>query len=133
MLRLAGERAVLRVVADQRGCPTAAADIAAALIAIAEYIERGGARWGTYHFAGDAAVSWHGFAEAIFELAVPQLAPRPRLEPIATEQYPTPAQRPINSVLDCRRIERTFGVSPSPWRTSLAAVIQELLKHSAPT
>jgi dTDP-4-dehydrorhamnose reductase len=127
MLRLAGERPVLRVVADQRGCPTAAADIAAALIAIAESVERGGARWGTYHFAGDAAVSWHGFAEAIFELAVPQLAPRPRLEPIATKQYPTPAQRPMNSVLDCRRIEQAFGVSPSPWRASLASVIRELV------
>jgi dTDP-4-dehydrorhamnose reductase len=126
MLRLAGERPVLRVVADQRGCPTAAADIAAALIAIAEYIARGEARWGTYHFAGDAAISWHGFAEAIFESAVPQLAPRPKIEPIATEQYPTPAQRPMNSVLDCRRIEQAFGVSPSPWRASLAAVIQEL-------
>jgi len=133
MLRLASERPVLRVVADQRGCPTAAADIAAALIAIAESIERGEARWGTYHFAGDAAISWHGFAEAIFESAIPQLAPRPKLEPIATEQYPTPAQRPMNSVLDCRRIEQAFGVSPSPWRTSLAAVIQELLKHSAPS
>src|SRR6266436_2188090 len=126
MLRLAGERPVLRVVADQRGCPTAAADIAAALIVIAEYIERGEARWGTYHFAGDAVISWHGFAEAIFELAVPQLAPHPKLEPIATEQYPTPAQRPMNSVLDCRRIEQAFGVSPSPWRASLASVIQEL-------
>jgi dTDP-4-dehydrorhamnose reductase len=126
MLRLASERPVLRVVADQRGCPTAAADIAAALIAIAESIERGEARWGTYHFAGDAAISWHGFAEAIFESAIPQLAPRPKLEPIATEQYPTPAQRPMNSVLDCRRIEQAFGVSPSPWRASLASVIQEL-------
>jgi dTDP-4-dehydrorhamnose reductase len=126
MLRLAGERPVLRVVADQRGCPTAAADIAAALIAIAESIERGEARWGTYHFAGDAAISWHGFAEAIFESAVPRLAPRPKLEPIATKEYPTPAQRPMNSVLDCRRIEQAFGVSPSPWRASLASVIQEL-------
>ena len=54
-----------------------------ALIAIAESIERGEARWGTYHFAGDAAISWHGFAEAIFESAIPQLAPRPKLEPIA--------------------------------------------------
>jgi len=126
MLRLASERPVLRVVADQRGCPTAAADIAAALIAIAESIERGEARWGTYHFAGDAAISWHGFAEAIFESAIPQLAPRPKLEPIATEQYPTPAQRPMNSVLDCRRIEQAFGVSPSRWRASLASVIQEL-------
>jgi dTDP-4-dehydrorhamnose reductase len=126
MLRLAGERSVLRVVADQRGCPTAAADIAAALIAIAESTERGEARWGTYHFGGDAAISWHGFAEAIFESAIPQPARRPKLEPIATEQYPTPAQRPMNSVLDCRRIEEAFGVSPSPWRASLAAVIQEL-------
>jgi dTDP-4-dehydrorhamnose reductase len=133
MLRLAGERPVLHVVADQRGCPTAAADIAAAMITIAGYIERGEAGWGTYHFAGDAAISWHGFAEAIFELAVPQLALRPQLEPIATGQYPTPAQRPINSVLDCRRIGKTFGVPPSPWRASLAAVIQELLKRPAPS
>src|SRR5712671_4980428 len=75
MLRLAGERPVLRVVADQRGCPTAAADIAAALIAITGSVERGEARWGTYHFAGDAPISWHGFAEAIFELAAPRFAP----------------------------------------------------------
>jgi dTDP-4-dehydrorhamnose reductase len=127
MLRLAGEHPVLRVVADQRGCPTAAADVASALVAIAEYIERGAATWGTYHFAGDAAISWHGFAEAIFERAVPQLALRPRIEPIATDQYPTPAQRPMNSVLDCHRIDRAFGIAPSPWRASLAAVLRELL------
>ncbi len=54
MLRLAAERSVLRVVADQRGCPTAAADIAAALMLIAGHIERGEAKWGTYHFAGDS-------------------------------------------------------------------------------
>ena len=131
MLRLAAERPVLRVVADQRGSPTAAADIAAALITIAEHIERGDAEWGTYHFAGDTPTSWHGFAETIFELAAPRL-PCPNVEPIATEQYPTPAQRPMNSVLDCRRIERTFRVSPSPWRASLAAVIQELLDRPPP-
>ena len=66
MLRLGAERPVLRVVADQRGCPTAAADIAAALIAVAEHIEEGETKWGTYHFAGSGAVSWYGFAEAIF-------------------------------------------------------------------
>ena len=66
MLRLGAERPVLRVVADQRGCPTAAADIAAALIAVAEHIERGETKWGTSHFAGSGAVSWYGFAEAIF-------------------------------------------------------------------
>jgi dTDP-4-dehydrorhamnose reductase len=127
MLRLAGERPVLRVVADQRGCPTAAADIAVALIAIAGYIERGEAKWGTYHFAGDEAVSWHGFAQAIVDLAMPRLATHPRVEPITTEQYPTPARRPINSVLDCGKIRETFGISSPPWRRSLATVIHELV------
>lgn len=126
MLRLAAEQSVLRVVADQRGCPTAAADIAAALIVIAGYIERGEAKWGTYHFAGDEAVSWHGFAEAIIDLATPRLATPPRVEPITTEQYPTPARRPTNSVLDCGKITETFGISSSPWRRSLAIVIHEL-------
>jgi len=127
MLQLDGERRVLRVVADQRGTPTAAADIAAALIAIAEAIERGEAVWGTYHFAGDTPISWHGFAGAIFELAAPRHRSRPEVVPITTDQYPTPARRPINSVLDCRRIGKTFGIAPSPWRASLAAVLRELL------
>jgi len=126
MLRLAAERPVLRVVADQRGCPTAAADIAAALIVIAAQIERGEARWGTYHFAGAGPVSWNGFAEAIFDLAAPWLAARPRVEPINTDQYPTPVRRPLNSVLDCHKITEV-GISPPPWRPALAAVIRELL------
>src|SRR5215831_626290 len=92
MLRLAAERPVLRVVADQHGCPTPAADIAAALMVIGGHIERGEVKWGTYHFAGDNAVTWHRFAEAIFDLAAPQLVARPEVEPIITDQYPTPAQ-----------------------------------------
>jgi len=127
MLRLAAERPVLRVVADQRGCPTAAADIAAALMVIVGHIERGEPMWGTYHFAGAGATSWHGFAEAIFDLAAPKLAARPQVEPITTDQYPTPARRPMNSVLDCRKIEEAFGVPPPPWRVALASVIREVL------
>jgi dTDP-4-dehydrorhamnose reductase len=132
MLRLAGERRVLRVVADQRGCPTAAADIAAALIAISGSVERGEAKWGTFHFASDAPISWHGFAEAIFALAGPRLASHPNVEPIATDQYPTPAQRPMNSVLDCRRIEEAFGISRPHWPAGLDAVIAELLDRPPP-
>jgi dTDP-4-dehydrorhamnose reductase len=132
MLRLAAERPVLRVVADQRGCPTAAADIAAALMVIAGRIERGEAKWGTYHFAGAGAASWHGFAEAIFDLAAPQLAARPQVEVITTDQYPTPARRPMNSVLDCRKINDAFGISLPPWRTALASVIRELLDRTPP-
>jgi dTDP-4-dehydrorhamnose reductase len=126
MLRLAAERSVLRVVADQHGCPTAAADIAAALMMITGHIERGEAKWGTYHFAGVSAVSWHRFAEAIFDLAAPQFAARPKVEPIATDQYPTPAQRPMNSVLDCRKIRDVFGISAPSWRKGLGGVIREL-------
>ena len=127
MLRLSAERPLLRVVADQRGCPTAAADIAAALMMIAGRIERAEGEWGTYHFAGADAVSWHGFAEAIFDLAAPKLATRPQVEPITTDQYPTPAQRPMNSVLDCRKIEEVFGISAPPWRVGLASAIREIL------
>ena len=132
MLRLAAERPVLRVVADQRGCPTAAAAIAAALMVIAAHIERGKAKWGTYHFVGAGATSWHSFAQAIFDQAAPQLAACPQVEPITTEQYPTPARRPMNSVLDCRKIEEVFGISSPPWRTALATVIRELLDRTPP-
>jgi len=132
MLRLAAERPLLRVVADQRGCPTSAAEIATALIVIARHLERGDARWGTYHFAGDGAVSWYGFAEAIFDLATPRLVPRPRLVAIGTEQYPTPARRPMNSVLDCHKIKDVYGISPSPWREALSPVIEQLINRTHP-
>src|SRR6516165_3637464 len=108
MLRLAAERPVLRVVADQRGCPTPAADIAAALTVIAGHIQRGGVDWGTYHFAGDTPVTWHSFAEAVFDLTAPQVVTRPQVEPIVTGEFPTPAERPPNSVLDCRKIKEAF-------------------------
>jgi dTDP-4-dehydrorhamnose reductase len=131
ILRLATERPVLRVVADQHGCPTAAADLATALIAIAQRIDQGAADWGTFHFSGAGSLSWCQFAEAIVELADgigawPRGA-RPGVEPINSDQYPTPARRPMNSVLDCRKIA-AFGISPAPWRPSLTAVVHELLQ-----
>src|SRR5712691_3737946 len=126
MLRLAGEHPVLRVVADQIGSPTSAADIAAAIGTIVQQLDAGNSSWGTYHFAGGGTVSWHGFAEAIFELAAPWRGPAPLVEAIATADYPTPARRPANSVLDCRRIGEAFGIVPRPWREALAEVIGEL-------
>ena len=126
MLRLGAERPVLRVVADQIGSPTGAADIAAAIGGVVDRLGAGQTNWGTYHFAGAGAVSWHGFAEAIFELAAPWRGPPPRVEAITTADYPTPAQRPKNSVLDCRRIGKAFGIAPRPWRDALAEVIGEL-------
>jgi dTDP-4-dehydrorhamnose reductase len=127
MLRLASERPSLRVVADQHGSPTAAADIAAALIRIAARIGAGEGRWGVFHFAGAGTTTWHGFAEAIVALAgrtVPVAA-------IATADYPTPARRPINSGLDCAKIAAAYGVTARPWREALAEVIAELFDKSA--
>jgi dTDP-4-dehydrorhamnose reductase len=125
MLRLGREREALRVVADQWGSPTAAADLATAVIAIAARVAAGPGAWGTYHYAGAGITNWHGFAEAIFDLAAPRLGRRPEIEPIATADYPTPARRPCNAVLDCGKIERNFGIEPRPWRESLAAMLDE--------
>lgn len=131
MLRLASERPVLRVVADQVGSPTSTADFAAAIAAIVEQIGGGGsAPWGTYHFAGAGAVSWHGFAEAIFDLAAPWRGAPPLVEAVATADYPTPARRPKNSVLDCSKIIAAFGIAPRPWREALADVIREVYEAS---
>jgi dTDP-4-dehydrorhamnose reductase len=127
MLRLAAERPVLRVVADQHGSPTGAADIAAAIAAIVAQLATGDAAWGTYHFAGGGATTWHGFAEAIVALAAPwRRGPPPKIEAITTAEYPTPARRPKNSVLDCTRIAAAFGIVPRPWRDALAEVIREI-------
>ena len=126
MLRLAGERPGLRVVADQHGAPTSAADIAGAIAAVARQIASGNRRWGTYHFTGGGATTWHGFAEAILVEAAPFRGPPPKVEAIATADYPTPAKRPANSVLDCGRIGEVFGIAQRPWRAALADVIREI-------
>ena len=130
MLRLAADRPVLRVVADQIGSPTSAADIAAAIRTIIAAIAADSAAdktpWGTYHFAGAGAVSWHGFAEAVFAAARAWRGPPPRVEAITTAEYPTPARRPANSVLDCRRIGEAFGIVPRHWQQALGEIVSQL-------
>ncbi|RMF14399.1 MAG: dTDP-4-dehydrorhamnose reductase [Candidatus Dadabacteria bacterium] len=125
MLRLGAEREELAVVADQRGRPTAAAELARLILAILPEAE---GKWGTYHLAQPEPISWHGFAEAIFAEARKQGMDLrvQHVHPITTEEYPTPAERPRNSVLDCRKIEETFGVRIQPWREALKDVIREL-------
>jgi dTDP-4-dehydrorhamnose reductase len=121
----------LRIVADQIGSPTPAAAIAAALFAVAVRIAEGRAVWGTFHFAGAPPTSWHGFAEAIVDLAAPRLGRCPELAAIATSDYPTPARRPLYSVLDCGKIAAAYALSQPSWRAGLAATIGELLDAEA--
>ncbi len=124
MLRLSCERRELRVVDDQRGGPTEARDIADAILVMAATCRRPGFdAWGVYHFAGAPMTSWHGFAEAIFQLSC---GPKPSLLKIASRDYPTPARRPLNSMLDCTRIRQVFGIDQPDWRGSLARVVAEL-------
>ncbi|WP_114765999.1 dTDP-4-dehydrorhamnose reductase [Vibrio rhodolitus] len=122
MLRLGTERDQLGVVSDQFGGPTYAGDIANALIHIAECIGRGEAiDYGTYHFSGLPHVSWYEFAKTIFGKAMEYnvLPQCPEVNAIPTSAYPTPAKRPANSKLDCGKIERTFGIKSSDWRSAL--------------
>lgn len=126
ILRHAMREPVLRIVADQKGAPTAAADLAAALVTIARHIADGKARWGTFHLTGAGAVTWHGFAEAIVDLAASRLGRRPRVEPITTAEYRAAALRPANSLLDCGRITQAYGIRPRPWREGIAAVVAGL-------
>ncbi|MEI8397102.1 MAG: dTDP-4-dehydrorhamnose reductase [Rhodospirillaceae bacterium] len=128
MLRLGREREELGVVADQRGCPTAAADIASAILAIAGRLEAGVSDdgFGVFHCCGRGATTWYDFARTIFELAAPLGGPQPRLRAITTADYPTPAQRPRNSVLDTSRLESVYGVTMPAWRDSLAVCLLDL-------
>ena len=131
MLRLARERDSLKVVADQRGCPTAAGDLAEAILNIVKRIAAGeDIPWGTYHYCGEGSTTWHGFAEAIVQMAAPVLGKTIPVIPITTAGYPTPARRPANSVLDCSRIREKFDIQPRPWRDSLKEVVTELLENN---
>lgn len=124
MLRLAAERDVLRVVADQVGCPTGAADLAEVLLAI---VERGAATGQTWHAVNDGATSWHGLAAHIFARVAETGLKTPRLEAIATSEYPTPARRPANSRLATTQLQRDLNLALRPWQEAVDAILGERL------
>ena len=135
MLRLGRERDSLNVVDDQVGAPTTAAELAQAthtiIIGILENKFGASANWaGTYHMTCGDSVSWCGFARAIFDRA-PELldGKKPKVNPIATSEYPTPAKRPRNSVLANDKLQRTFGVQLASWQTALDEVLGEISKQ----
>ncbi|MFO7706806.1 MAG: dTDP-4-dehydrorhamnose reductase [Desulfobacterales bacterium] len=133
MLKLGRERDALMVVADQHGCPTFASDLAGAVLQIyAGHREGRPVEWGTYHYCGSGAATWHAFAEEIFEIARGYEALRVKaIVPIPTSEYPTPARRPVNSVLDCSKIERRLGITPRPWGESLREMLGRLYRTPA--
>ncbi|SBS40452.1 dTDP-4-dehydrorhamnose reductase [Marinomonas spartinae] len=128
MLRLAKERDSLSVVADQYGCPTYAGDLAVTIQFLCEqYQLHGSLEWGCYHYCGNLATSWHGFARSIFSLAQRKgmLDQPPRLSAISSDEYPTPAKRPAFSVMDTAELSR-LGVTTPNWLNSLNDVLDKL-------
>jgi len=125
MLRLGAEREILGVVSDQFGKPTSADELARVILAILPNMD---GHWGTYHLAQPEAVSWHDFAEAIFAEARLQGIPLAlkQLNAISTEAYPTPAKRPVNSALNCTKLEAIFDMTIKPWHVSLPKIIKAI-------
>ncbi len=121
MLRLSETRDALNVVDDQVGGPTPADDIARALVTMASAMSQGHAG-GLYHFSGQPATNWMAFAREIFS----QANRRVEVQGIPTEEYPTPASRPLNSRLDCSALETDFGITPPDWKAGLTRVIKAL-------
>ena len=133
MLNVGKTRDRLTVVADQHGCPTAAADLATAILAIADRLAAG---WndryaGVFHVAGSGETTWHGLAVAVFEEAARHGAPIPTVAPIAASDWPTPVKRPADSRLDCSRLVEVFGVRLPPWRDSLGRTVDALFASTA--
>jgi dTDP-4-dehydrorhamnose reductase len=141
MLRLARERAHLRVVADQRGCPTWSWELARMTANVMGQMEAQAAKngcsltesvlpvSGVYHATGSGETTWYGFAaQSIAELQ--KIEPEAKLatvEAITTAEYPTPAKRPMNSLLDCSKLARVFNWRMPDWRESLALVVSKLV------
>jgi dTDP-4-dehydrorhamnose reductase len=135
MLTVGKTRPRLTVVADQHGCPTTAADLADAILAITARLDATG--WqpsyhGIFHAAGSGATTWFGLAAATFEEAGRHGANIPEVAPIATADWPTPAKRPPNSRLDCSRLDSVFGVRLPHWRDSLTRTVDIIFKTAPP-
>jgi dTDP-4-dehydrorhamnose reductase len=127
MLRLAVTKDELRVVADQRGCPTSTRELADAILRVAPRLEARESVWGTYHFAGFGATTWHGFATRIVAAQAPLTGRKPRVTAITTPEYPTPARRPANSELDSGLFAQTFGFRARPWAEEADAIVRALV------
>ncbi|MEJ0027270.1 MAG: dTDP-4-dehydrorhamnose reductase [Rhizomicrobium sp.] len=138
MLRLAGERDVLRVVADQFGAPTSAAllaDITAKTLSQLAAAKAGDSRWGLYHTVAGGETSWHGLAKHVIARArqtgIALKAEPQSVMPITTAEYPTPAMRPKNSRLDTSKLRAAFNLTLPDWTDDVDAVLDQLLPATA--
>jgi dTDP-4-dehydrorhamnose reductase len=131
MLRLAMEQDELRIVRDQFGSPTSAADAAAAILAAV-------GRWpaqdtGVYHFAGSGRASWYEFACSIVERQRAYTGRSPKVIAISTDEYPAKARRPMNSALDSELFSKTFGYTAKPWQDRMNETVGAFFSSAGPS
>jgi dTDP-4-dehydrorhamnose reductase len=131
MLRLGGDRDVVRVVDDQAGNPTSALDLAAAILRLAPVIGAAPGDGAILHLCGSGATTWCGLAREVFRASAARGGPAPEVEAIATADYPTAARRPANSRLDCSAFRQRFGFALGPWQEAVAATVARLLSTTA--
>lgn len=131
MLRLAETRDAVSVVSDQRGNPTSALDLAAAVIGVAQHLVDGSdpAHRGLFHAVGTGEASWAELAQAVFTASAAQGGPSAAVTPIATADYPTAARRPANSRLDCTKLGERHGIRLPDWHDSVSAVTARLVRE----
>lgn len=128
MLRLAETQPVLKVVADQRACPTASGDLAAFILSQGERLAKaptGAREWGLLHVVNAGVASRYEMAQAIFAQTQPDNPPA--MEPVPTSAFPTPARRALNAVLDSGRMQEVFSLQLRPWQEALEDVVAELM------
>jgi dTDP-4-dehydrorhamnose reductase len=133
MLRLASDRDEIRVVADQRGNPTSALDIADGIFRVAANLRAGSDldHRGIFHMTGAGDASWAEFAEAILAASAEAGGPSARVKHIRAAEYPTAAKRPQNSQLDSSKLDRAHEVRLPDWRASMNDVVVRLLQAQA--
>ena len=144
MLRLLSTRTeAMRIVADQYGAPTSAADLAEAITAIIQYAEGQadgahvasgfGKLSGLYHCAGTGETTWAGLANAVREYLRQRGFQPPEIIPVPTSEYPTPAARPLNSRLNCDKLAANFGIRLPHWEVSVGEALNQLAATDLPT
>ncbi|ABI76948.1 dTDP-4-dehydrorhamnose reductase [Hyphomonas neptunium ATCC 15444] len=132
MLKIARQRDEISVVRDQIGYPTYCPDLAAGLLEIAgQVLQPGFEDWGIYHLAGGSEVDRASMAEAIFAESRTIGGPAARVLPVLTQDYPTPAERPLNARLDAGKANRVFGVALPNWQIGLQKSVRVLVAQDS--
>ena len=131
MLRVGKEQETLKVVDDQFGAPTFSGDIAEAILSITKQVlrQKDAGFWGTYHYTAIGHATWKDFAEEIFEKKANWVSKKPSIIGIPSSKYPTPAKRPLNSLLNCSKIDSVFSPPRRDWQLGLAEVLNQITEE----